>query len=228
MVKRLALIPARYNSKRILKKNIKIFSKKPIILHVLEEIKKSKLFTEIHISTESKEIFSLVKKFNYKVEFMRPKYLANDQTVLIDVMNFVINKYKKLQKSFDELWLILPTAALIKKEDLIKASKYYKKNKIKNMMAVSKFPAPIEWSMKIEKNILKPLKKSSLDLPSSLFKDTYYDTGTFIVYDIKNLLKNKIKKNIDFSPYILPSYKGVDIDTLDDWNLALFYYKNLK
>jgi len=42
------------------------------------------------------------------------------------------------------------------------------------------------------------------------------------------LLKNKIKKNIDFSPYILPSYKGVDIDTLDDWNLALFYYKNLK
>ena len=45
----------------------------------------------IHISTESKEIFSLVKKFNYKVEFMRPKYLPNDKTVLIDVMNFVIN-----------------------------------------------------------------------------------------------------------------------------------------
>lgn len=228
MTKRLALIPARYNSKRILNKNIKIFSGKPIILHVLEEIKKSKLFTEIHISTESKEILSLLKKFNYKVDFMRPKFLAKDKTVLVDVVNFVINKYKKLQKNFDELWLILPTAVLIKKEDLIKASKFYTSNKIDNMMAVSKFPAPIEWSMKIEKNLLKPLKRRSLSLPSSVFKDKYYDTGTFIVYNIKNLLDNKISNNLDFSPYILPSYKGVDVDTLDDWNLALLYYKNLK
>ena len=77
-------------------------------------------------------------------------------------------------------------------------------------------------------NLLKPLKKRSLQFPSSVFKNTYYDTGTFIVYDIKNLLENKINKNLDFSPYILPSFKGVDVDTLDDWNLALFYYKNLK
>ena len=44
MKKCIAIIPARGGSKRIPKKNIKIFEKKPIISHIISAAKKSKCF----------------------------------------------------------------------------------------------------------------------------------------------------------------------------------------
>ena len=54
MVKRLAIIPARGGSKRIRNKNIKLFCGRPVITHTVDNLLKSKLFSKIHISTESK------------------------------------------------------------------------------------------------------------------------------------------------------------------------------
>ena len=59
MVKRLVIIPARSGSKRILNKNTKLFLKKPLIYYSIEELKKSKLFEKIHVSTDSKQILNL-------------------------------------------------------------------------------------------------------------------------------------------------------------------------
>ena len=56
MIKKLLIIPARKNSKRIKDKNIKSFHGKPIISYSLELALKSKLFNKIHISTDNKKI----------------------------------------------------------------------------------------------------------------------------------------------------------------------------
>jgi N-acylneuraminate cytidylyltransferase len=50
-MKRLLIIPARIGSKRILKKNIKLFLKKPIINYSIKTAKLSNLFDKIHVST---------------------------------------------------------------------------------------------------------------------------------------------------------------------------------
>ena len=62
MVKRLAIIPARGGSKRIRNKNIKLFCGRPVITHTVDNLLKSKLFSKIHISTESKKLWMFVKK----------------------------------------------------------------------------------------------------------------------------------------------------------------------
>ena len=62
MSKRIAIVPARSGSKRIKDKNIKSFFNKPLISHVLKEIKKSNLFSKIHVSTDSIKISNIVKK----------------------------------------------------------------------------------------------------------------------------------------------------------------------
>ena len=51
-----AIIPARFGSKRIKKKNIKKFLNKPIIYYSINAAKKSKLFDRIVVSTDSNEI----------------------------------------------------------------------------------------------------------------------------------------------------------------------------
>ena len=69
-----AIIPARIGSKRIFQKNIKKFYGKPIILHTLEKVIKSKLFDKIIVSSDSTKILKLSKKNNIYLHKRNIKY----------------------------------------------------------------------------------------------------------------------------------------------------------
>ena len=77
-MKNIAIIPARSGSKRIKNKNIKLFFGKPIIQWTYEILKKSKLFSKIVVSTDSKKIKNVCKKFGVKYFIERPKKLSTD------------------------------------------------------------------------------------------------------------------------------------------------------
>ena len=146
-VKRLAIIPARSGSIRIKNKNIKDFHNKPIIQYTLNNAIQSKLFTDIHVSTDSKKTTKLVEKLGLKVNFLRPKKLSTDKASLIDVLKYVTKNYSQKNKFYDEVWLLYACAPLINYHDLIKASKYYNKTKKDlPMMSMKEFEAPVEWS----------------------------------------------------------------------------------
>ena len=91
MIKRLAIIPARGGSKRIKNKNIKSFCGKPIIYYPLEALKKSKLFSKIHVSTDDDKILDLVENFGFKVDFKRPPNLSDDFTPLMPVLIHILS-----------------------------------------------------------------------------------------------------------------------------------------
>ena len=61
-IKRLMIIPARGNSKRIKKKNIRNFNGMPIIYYSIDSALKSNLFSKIHISTDDIKIKKIVEK----------------------------------------------------------------------------------------------------------------------------------------------------------------------
>ena len=69
----ICLIPARYGSKRLKRKNIKLFYGKPLIGYAIRNAKKSKLFDKIIVSTDSKIIAKISKKYGAEIPFMRPK-----------------------------------------------------------------------------------------------------------------------------------------------------------
>ena len=71
----LCVIPARGGSKRIKKKNIKIFCGKPIIAWSIELAIASKCFDKIIVSTDDAEIADLAKSYGADIPFMRPKIL---------------------------------------------------------------------------------------------------------------------------------------------------------
>ena len=59
----ICIIPARANSKRIKNKNIKNFYGKPIIYWSIQAAKKSKCFSKIIISSDSKKILNIEYQF---------------------------------------------------------------------------------------------------------------------------------------------------------------------
>ena len=65
----LALIIARAGSVRIKNKNIKNFYGKPIIAYPIQTLQKSKIFSKIYVSTDSKKIAKISKIGDFRVFF---------------------------------------------------------------------------------------------------------------------------------------------------------------
>ena len=227
MIRRLAIIPARGGSKRIKNKNLKLFYGKPLIYYPIKAIKESNLFIKIHVSSDSNKILDYCNKLKIKTDFKRPKYLADDKTALSKVLKFVVSKYKDLNQTYDEVWLIFANNPFISKKILNKCSKAYRKisnNKTNALMTVTKYNYPVNWALKLsQKKYLMPLDGFNLNTRSQDFSKIFCDAGMINIYSNKKF--NKTIKTKYF-PFELPLYSSVDIDNIEDFQFALKLFKN--
>lgn len=225
----LAIIPARGGSKRIPLKNIKKFYGKPIISYSINAAKKSKLFDEIMVSTDDNRISQIASKYGADIPFLRSMENSNDHSIIANVIEEVINKYKSLNINYDFICCIYATAPLINEVYLKKAFDILIKYKCDTVIAVTKFDYSIQRSLKISNKRLKfqwpkNYKKRSQDL-----EDFYHDAGQFFWIRTSKFIKNN--RNIfnkNTYPIIIPSSIVQDIDTIEDWKIAELKYKILK
>src|SRR5690242_889142 len=112
-MKRIAIIPARGGSKRIPRKNIKLFFGKPIIAYSIEAALNSGLFDEIMVSTDDEEIASISQKYGANVPFFRSARNADDYATTYDVIKEVLNYYFSSEISFAYGCCIYPTAVFV-------------------------------------------------------------------------------------------------------------------
>ena len=219
MIKRLLIIPARKNSKRIKNKNIKLFHGKPIISYSIEAALKSKMFDTLHISTDNKAIKKIANEFGVTIDFYRPKILSDGRTGLIKVYLYVIEKYKSIGKIFDEIWFLSACSPLILSKDLINASIYFNKNKADTMLSICKFSPQIQRAFYMNKKKIFPIDREFINKNSQDIPERYFHTGNFGAF--KNDVFRRNNKIFDYCGYELPKNRSVDIDNIDDWNLAL-------
>jgi len=225
-INRLLIIPARANSKRIKNKNIKIFCGHPIIYYSLQTARKSKLFTKIHVSTDSDKIIKILKKYNFIVDFKRPKKISSNYIQVIDVLRYVVDEYKEKGFEFDEIWSLSACSPLTKVKDLLSAAKLMSEKKNKILLPVTEYSAPIEWAFKFKKNNhLKPIRSGFYKKRSQDLEKKYHDTGAFICIP-KKFLSKKIKLlDQHYLGKIIPKSRSIDIDEIEDWKLAESLYK---
>ena len=112
------IIPARGGSKRIPKKNIKLFRGKPLLVWSIEKAIKSKCFTDVIVSTDDEEIANLAISSGANVPFLRPKELSDDFVGTLDVIKFVI---KNFTKEIKYVCCLYATAPIVLTNDLVKS-----------------------------------------------------------------------------------------------------------
>jgi pseudaminic acid cytidylyltransferase len=225
-IKRLLIIPARSGSKRIKNKNIKNFVGKPIIYYPINTAIKSKLFTKIHVSTDSKKISKLAESFGVMRDFLRPKNLSNDKASLFPVFKFVVDKYLLLGQKFDEVWCILPCSPFLDKNDLVSISSKSKKLK-KPILTISPYPAPLNWSFEVKKHRVINVNQKKMRNDKLSKKKHFYDAGQVYCLPSHYLDKKNFNFKDNISTYRLPLVKSVDIDTVEDWKLAETIYRGM-
>jgi len=227
MIKRLAIIPARSGSKRIKNKNIKKFFGKPIIFYAIDTLKKSKLFSKIHVSTDSNKIKNIVNKKNLNINRLRPKKLSSDSSPTMEVLKYELKVFLNYNEKYDEIWLISACNPLLQIKDLKNAAKIFnqKKNKL-SLITVTDYPAPIEWAFKLKKNKLIPVQKNMFKVRSNKLSEKYYDCDSFAIFKPNEILNSsKFGTNTRFVPYKIKRELAVDIDNLRDWKYAEKLYR---
>ena len=114
--KYLAIIVARKNSKGLKNKNIIKINSKPCIEWTFIESEKSKFLDKILLSTDSKKIMTLAKKYKILIPFIRPDHLAEDETPVLEVIKHALSWVKKnTHQKFDNIILLQPTSFIFQK-----------------------------------------------------------------------------------------------------------------
>lgn len=223
----IAIITARGGSKRIPQKNIKIFMGKPMLAYAIEAAKKTGIFDEIMVSTDDEDIANVARKYGASVPFMRSQKTSDDFATTYDVLEEVIDEYKKMGKIFDELCCIYPCVPFLTSKTLQDAYKAMKDCQVDALQPVCKFPAPVERAMKIENNLIVPNDRESLKIRTQDLTPSYFDVGMFYYCKTDVMLLEKTLVPQKTSAYIIDELECQDIDTPDDWRIAEMKYKLL-
>ncbi len=221
----LAILPARGGSERIKNKNIVNFCGKPLIHYSLSAAKNAGIFDEIHVSTDSQDIADVVAKEGFPVAFMRDSKLADSHTPLLPVLSWVLDEFERQGRIFTEVCQIMPTAPLINADDLRQAYECFQGyQKAHPLIAMSPFPAPVDWAMEINtegRTVAREPEK--LLLRSQDLKPCFYDSGAFVFYTADQI------RNPDTSgtylAYTIPKSRSVDIDDTEDLEMAEILYR---
>jgi len=226
----IAIIPARGDSKRIPKKNIKYFHGQPLIVYSIQAAKDSKLFDKIIVSTDDNQIATIAKEYGAEVPFIRPKELSDDFTGTVEVVNHAIEYLESEGKIYDYVCTIYSTAPFLQSQYLLEGYKKLKESDAVNTFSATSMPFPIQRTFKLDKNCrCKMFTPEFYMARSQDLEEAYQDAGQF--YWVNRKRQKQAANQVVFSdisiPVILPRYLVQDIDTHEDWKRAELMYDSL-
>lgn len=225
---KIAIITARGGSKRIPRKNIKIFIDKPILAYSIEASLNSGIFDQVMVSTDDNEIAEVALRYGAKVPFFRSATNSDDYSTTADVLIEVLNEYDQIGVNPEIACCLYPTAPFVTPTKLREAYKILIDQNASTVIPVSEFSYPIWRSFKInegnlEMNFPENLNKRSQDLPSA-----FHDTGQFYMFRVKEFLQDKKLFTKNCKPLIISELEMQDIDNETDWELAELKFEFLK
>tara|TARA_X000000950_G_scaffold289548_1_gene415472 strand:+ start:40629 stop:41315 length:687 start_codon:yes stop_codon:yes gene_type:complete len=224
--KTICIIPARSGSKRIPLKNIKKINNIHLIGHVIKNLKSSRIFKDIFVSTDSNKIKTISEKYGAKVPFLRNKRLSDDKTPVIKVIEDAIKRIE-VNYEFDNICYIYPTSIFVKKKYIIKMYKKFSKSKADHFMVIKKFDHPIDRALFFNNNKIYPINSKKFITGTQKFKNYFYDTGQ-IYFSKKYSIINKKKLFQSKVECYLEKKDVIDIDDYNDFLRAKKKFRNEK
>ena len=219
----LTLIPARSGSKGIKNKNIVKIKNKPLIYWTIQQAKLAKL-KNIIVSTDSKKIASIVKKYGSYIKFLRPKKISKDETRMHEVIKHSLDFFKKKNVNFDLVLLLQPTSPLRLAKDIKNSIKLLEKNKTADsVISVVKLEDFHPARMKIKKKqflIDTSFSEKKEGMPRQKLANFYLRNGAIYLFKVKSFYKTKTIKGKKSVLYEMPKSRSLNIDDAFDLKLV--------
>lgn len=227
----LAIIPARGGSKEVPRKNIKYLGDKPLIAWSIEAAQKSKYVDRIIVSTEDKEIKNISIKYGAEIPFLRPHFLAEDDSSTAEAILYTVERLKNYENNvYDFILLLQPTSPLRNEKHIDEAIERLMSNqdKFDSLISVNELEHPVYWNRTIGDNyeLNHFLKYDNTKLKRRQDFDKLYRLNGAIYLINTIIFINKRNFETDKTmAYLMDRKSSLDIDCLDDFELAEFYIK---
>lgn len=226
---RLAVIPARGGSKRIPRKNIKMFCGKPMIAWAIEAALGCKCFDQVMVSTDDPEIAEVARQFGACVPFLRPAALSDDYTGTTPVIAHATQWWLDQGEAVTQVCCLYATAPFVRPKDLEQGLKVLETAQCDYVFSVTSYAFPIQRAIRItETNRIEMLEPANFSKRSQDLEEAYHDAGQFYWGTASAWLQGKMIFSQMASPVILPRHRVQDIDTSEDWIRAEWMFKAMQ
>jgi len=217
----LAIIPARSGSKGLPNKNIKIMNHKPLMAHTIEACRKSSIFDEIIVSTDSIEYVKIAQDYGVSVPFLRPDELATDKATTIDVILHVLKKMKESEKTFDYFMLLQPTSPLRNEKHILECTKLLFDRSVDSVISICKLEHPTYLNVKLDnRGYMDTFFRDKKQIRRQEMPQEYRINGAIYLTHTDYFLKNGSFYGGKIVPFIMDGLDSIDIDDEFQFRLA--------
>lgn len=223
----IAVIPARGGSKRIPRKNIKLFAGKPMIAYAITAAQNTGLFDHVVVSTDDIEIAEVAQQWGAEVPFMRPSQLADDYTGTVPVIAHAIQALPPKYQDINYVCCIYPATPLIQDTDIKAALELLIETEATYVFPITQFPSAVQRSLKRnESGRVQPFYPEFEQTRTQDLEPAYYDAGQFY-WGTPQAWLNGVGIHAEGVGLVIPNWRVVDVDTQEDWEKAELLYKAL-
>jgi N-acylneuraminate cytidylyltransferase len=223
---KIAVIPARGGSKRIPRKNIRMFCGKPIIAYSISAAQQTGLFDQVVVSTDDEEIATVAREFGATTPFIRPKEIADDFTGTNAVVKHAVAWFNAQSNDVTHACCLYATAPLVQANFIMEGYEALSRSDAAFAFSVTSYAFPIQRAVRITPDgRVDAIYPEHRMTRSQDLEHAYHDAGQFYWGTARAFLEDLPV----FAPHsigvILPRQLVQDIDTPEDWDRAELMYQ---
>lgn len=225
----LAVIPARGGSKRIPRKNIKLFRGRPLLDRTIELLAHSGLFTRILVSTDDDEIAAVAERAGAEVPFRRAPELSGDSVATAPVIAHAVSAASRTGFEPTLVCCVYPAAVLARVEDLRAALDEIRAGRYDYVFTAALYPASIHRALRRQADGGVAMYWPQFErTPSQALEPAYHDAGLFYWGARSAWLEQRPIFGPRSRMLLIPHYRVQDIDTPEDWRRAEMIHELLE
>ena len=226
----LAVIPARGGSKRIPRKNIRLFLGVPLIARTIAVLQNSGVFARIVVSTDDEDVAAIATAAGAEVPFRRPADLATDTATTLPVIAHAVGALEALGWRGSFVCCAYPAAVLSRPEDYQAAMKLMAApSPADYVFTATSFPAPIQRAFRRNADGgTEMFWPEHRDTRSQDLEPAFHDAGQFYLGRRDAWVNGRPIFSAASRMLELPRYRVQDIDTEEDWLRAELLFRILQ
>lgn len=190
----------------------------------------SGIFTRVVVSTDSREIADIAKKYGAKIPFLRPAKFAGDHSPDIEWVRHLLSKLFKEGNKTDCFSILRPTSPFRQSETIRRAWRQFlsdgQADSLRAVELCRQHPAKM-WQIETAANRIKPVMVSPAkhktpwhSMQYQSLPPIYAQNASLEIAWCKTVLKKSTIAGDEIMPFFTEGYEGFDINRPDDWIIA--------
>lgn len=214
----LIIIPARGGSKRIPRKNVKIFNGAPIIHWAISAAIEVVQAPNVIVSTEDTEVAAVATAAGAHAPFIRPLDLADDHVGTAPV---IVHALDTMAVADDTLVMCLYPTAVLSPALVTQALLAGRDHADDFVVSLGRHRSPLERAVgRIPDGKMGLLDQRALLSRTQDLPQRFFDAGKLYVARAAVWRSRSTMMSKPFVPFFLPDWASIDIDEPSDWLVA--------